>query len=62
MSDVYVTPDQERILWVGRPRPRRIFGTMDIVIVPFSIAWAAFTVVLWVVVPAAPWLLKILFA
>ncbi len=34
----------ERLLWAGKPDPRRIFSGEDIFLVPFSLMWCGFAV------------------
>lgn len=36
-------PD-ERVLWTGRPDPRRIFSRADMGLIPFSLLWCGFAV------------------
>jgi hypothetical protein len=40
----YLQPS-ERILWTGRPDPRRLFGLSDLFLVPFSLMWGGFAIV-----------------
>lgn len=52
----YLLPD-ERILWTGRPDPRRLFTVADLWLVPFSLMWGGFALV-WetlVLSSSAPW-------
>lgn len=34
----------EKVLWIGRPDPRKLFAPGDVVLVPFSVAWCGFAV------------------
>lgn len=34
----------ERILWIGRPDSRRLFGFADVFLVPFSLMWGGFAI------------------
>ena len=39
----YIAPG-ETILWRGRPEPGHLFGSQDILLIPFSIFWCGFAI------------------